>query len=75
VSPKLPALTGEEVARLIKTRGFVFVSQKGSHAKYRNAEGKTTIIPMHGAEEIGAGLLLQILDEAGIDPKEIRNHR
>jgi predicted RNA binding protein YcfA (HicA-like mRNA interferase family) len=72
VSPKLPRLTGKEVARIVEARGFFLASQKGSHAKYRNAEGRITIIPMHGAEEIGSGLLLQILNDAGIDPKELR---
>ena len=72
MSPKLPVLTGKEASRLVESYGFFFVGQKGSHAKYRNAEGKTTIIPMHGTEEIGPGLLLKILNDVGIDPKELR---
>ena len=72
MNPKLPALTGKETARLAESRGFFFVSQKGSHAKYQNSEGRTTIIPIHGTEEIGPGLLLQILNDIGIDPKELR---
>ena len=72
MSPKLPVLTGKEAAQLVESHGFIFIAQKGSHAKYRNAEGKTTIIPMHGTEEIGPGLLLHILKDAGIDPKKFR---
>jgi predicted RNA binding protein YcfA (HicA-like mRNA interferase family) len=73
MSPKLPVLTGKEVVRIVEGHGFFFVSQKGSHAKYRNSAGKTTIIPLHGTEEIGPGLLLQILNDVGIDPKKLRN--
>jgi predicted RNA binding protein YcfA (HicA-like mRNA interferase family) len=72
MSPKLPVLTGREIARLVERHGFFFVRQKGSHARYRNAEGRTTVIPMHGDEEIGPGLLLQILSDTGIDPKDLR---
>jgi predicted RNA binding protein YcfA (HicA-like mRNA interferase family) len=72
VSPKLPSLTGREIARLVEQRGFFFVSQRGSHAKYRDASGKSTIIPMHGKEKIGPGLLLQILSDVGIEPGDLR---
>jgi predicted RNA binding protein YcfA (HicA-like mRNA interferase family) len=60
------------VARILERRGFANVSQKGSHAKYADAEGRMTVVPMHGAEKIGPGLLLKILRDAGIDPDELR---
>ena len=34
-----------EVIRVLQEHGFVFVSQKGSHAKYRNATGRIAIVP------------------------------
>jgi predicted RNA binding protein YcfA (HicA-like mRNA interferase family) len=72
LSGKLPRLTGKEAARFLEKHGFVNVHQKGSHAKYCDKDGKTTVIPMHGVEEIGPGLLLKILRDAGIDPDELR---
>ena len=72
MSPKLPALTSKEVTRILGKCGFVLVSQKGSHAKYRHANGRTTIVPMHAGEEIGPGLLLRILSDAGIDPASLK---
>jgi predicted RNA binding protein YcfA (HicA-like mRNA interferase family) len=72
LSGKLPSLTGKEVARLLEKRGFVIVHQKGSHAKYSDKNRKTTVVPMHGSEKIGPGLLLKILRDAGIDPDELR---
>ena len=72
MSPKLLVLTGKEVAKLLAKHGFSLISQRGSHAKYRNPEGRTTIVPMHGSEEIGPGLLLRILRDAGLDPDSLR---
>ena len=72
MSPKLPILTSKEVIRLLEKSGFVLVSHKGSHAKYRRADGRMTIVPVHAGEEIGPGLLLQILNDAGIDPASLR---
>jgi predicted RNA binding protein YcfA (HicA-like mRNA interferase family) len=72
LSGKLPSLSGKEVAGLLEKRGFMNVHQKGSHAKYSDKDGRMTIVPMHGSEEIGPGLLLKILRDAGIDPDELR---
>jgi predicted RNA binding protein YcfA (HicA-like mRNA interferase family) len=72
LSGKLPSLTGKEVAGFLGMHGFVLVHQKGSHAKYSDRGGRTTVVPMHGSEEIGPGLLLKILRDAGIDPDELR---
>jgi predicted RNA binding protein YcfA (HicA-like mRNA interferase family) len=69
---RLPSLSGKEVARLLEKRGFANVHQKGSHAKYRDPGGRTTVVPMHGSEEIALGLLRKILLDAGIDPDDLR---
>ena len=72
MSPKLPSLNGKEVAAILKKHGFALVNQRGSHAKYRDGAGRTTIVPMHGSEEIGPGLLRKILSDAEIDPDTLR---
>jgi len=33
----------------------------GSHALYQHADGRQTVIPCHGGQEIGPGLLLKII--------------
>ena len=49
--------------------GFYKVSQKGSHAKYKNDEtGKIFIIPMH--YEIAKGTLKSILEQANVELEE-----
>lgn len=41
--PKL--LSSEEIAKILLANGFEFISQRGSHQKYRNASGETVIVP------------------------------
>ena len=38
-------LGSSEVIRLLQEHGFFFASQKGSHAKYKNAAGRIAIVP------------------------------
>ena len=40
------------VLKVLKSKGFIFISQTGSHAKYRKTGSPTltTIIPIHGKE-------------------------
>ncbi|WP_424190282.1 type II toxin-antitoxin system HicA family toxin [Actinokineospora sp. G85] len=33
---------------MLEAVGFEYIRTKGSHAVYRNADGRTAIIPMHG---------------------------
>jgi predicted RNA binding protein YcfA (HicA-like mRNA interferase family) len=40
--PKL--LSSKQVIKVLESKGFVFVSQKGSHAKYRKGPN-TAIVP------------------------------
>jgi predicted RNA binding protein YcfA (HicA-like mRNA interferase family) len=32
--PRLPRVSGDEVARLLRSLGYEFVRQRGSHARY-----------------------------------------
>ena len=48
--------------------GFAPVAQKGSHVKFRHADGRVVSIPRHANRDIGRRLLMAIMEEAGIDP-------
>ncbi len=58
---KLPLLTAKEMAKILKKLGFEFVRQEGSHMFFAHSDGRTTIIPNHGGEEIDRGLLNKIV--------------
>ena len=67
---KYPILKPREVVKALETFGFVFRSQRGSHAKYvSDGEPKrVVIIPMH--DVIARGTLKSILLQAGIELDE-----
>jgi len=64
-------LSSAEVVALLLAHGFDFVSQRGSHMKYRDAHGHTAIIPA-GRREMPRGTLGSIIRQSGL-PKELFN--
>ena len=60
---RLPMLKARDVARALRTLGFVPMRQRGSHIFFAHTDGRTTLLPKHGGEDIGRGLLRQILRE------------
>jgi predicted RNA binding protein YcfA (HicA-like mRNA interferase family) len=71
MSPKLPTLNAREIIRILQARGFVQVRQSGSHAVFRHPDGRRTTVPIHGARDVGRGLLRQILRDADITPEDL----
>lgn len=63
---KYPILSPKDIIKALRKIGFEKVSQKGSHAKYKNSTFpvRTVIIPMHS--EIAKGTLKSILEQANI---------
>ena len=59
--PKLPRLTGKELAKIVERFGFVHSHTTGSHMVYKHPDGRRTTIPHHAGEEIGPGLLSKII--------------
>jgi predicted RNA binding protein YcfA (HicA-like mRNA interferase family) len=64
-------LSSAQVVEILLTHGFAFVSQRGSHIKYRDALGHTVIVPA-GRREIPRGTLASIIRQSGL-PKELFN--
>jgi predicted RNA binding protein YcfA (HicA-like mRNA interferase family) len=67
---KLPRLTGRELIAALGKAGFAVVRVRGSHHILRDAEGRTTTVPVHGNETIGVGLLSRILRDCGLTRDE-----
>ncbi len=63
--PKL--FSSKQIITTLQKRGFVFVSQRGSHIKMRNlgAQIKTVIVPA-GKKEIPRGTFRSILRQSGL---------
>lgn len=56
-----PSVTGKDLLAALRRAGFVLVRSKGSHHFLRHPDGRGTVVPVHGGETIGPGLLASIL--------------
>lgn len=74
MSSKEPMLKANEVMRVLKQFGFSKIRQKGSHVFFKHSDGRTTVVPKHSREDIGRGLLRQILREVNISPKNFSKY-
>ncbi|MCX6758450.1 MAG: type II toxin-antitoxin system HicA family toxin [Candidatus Nealsonbacteria bacterium] len=66
-----------ETKKLIKAlinKGFVYISQKGSHAKYRKTGSPilTVIVPIHG-KEIPYGTFRSILRQSKLNENDFND--
>jgi predicted RNA binding protein YcfA (HicA-like mRNA interferase family) len=68
---RLPAVSGRDLVAALGRKGFQVIRVKGSHHVLRHADGRTTVVPVHGREEIGPGLLTKILRDCDISRDEL----
>jgi predicted RNA binding protein YcfA (HicA-like mRNA interferase family) len=64
----LPVVGWRQVLKALKKKGFHPVRQTGSHIVVENNKGLATTIPRR--DELGKGLLLQIISDCGLTKKE-----
>ncbi|MEN9991477.1 MAG: hypothetical protein RLZZ224_1179 [Verrucomicrobiota bacterium] len=62
-------ISSSEFIAILIDNGFAFVSQRGSHTKYRDTQGHTVIIP-HPRKDIPIGTLRSMIRQSGL-PKEL----
>ncbi len=72
---KLISISGREMCKLVERIGFVKVHQVGSHIRYVHPDGRKTTVPVHGNEELGKGLILEILKQIKISREEYEKLR
>jgi predicted RNA binding protein YcfA (HicA-like mRNA interferase family) len=64
--PRLPQLTARELVRFLKSQGFVEDRQTGSHLTLWHPERHVAVtVPVHTRTDIGRGLAVRILEDAG----------
>ena len=69
----LPLPRGADLVRALQRAGFVIARIKGSHHIMRHADGRKTVVPVHGSRVIAYSLLKKILGQAGISEDEYLN--
>lgn len=62
-------LSSGDVIRVLQEHGFGFVTQRGSHAKYKNATGRIAIVP-HPKKELPIGTTRSIIRQSGLTPAD-----
>ncbi|MDQ1284070.1 MAG: hypothetical protein QG620_418 [Patescibacteria group bacterium] len=69
--PKL--YSSSNIIKVLEKQGFVFVSQKGSHTKYRKTGSPTlTVIVPAGKREIPFGTFRSILRQSNLTENDFR---
>jgi len=71
---KLKIINSKKMEKLLLRLGFEKVRQKGSHAFYRHADGRTTTMPHHKARMLARPLIREILREIKITIDDYNNH-
>jgi len=67
----VPSLTGKRLMKKLESIGFVIVRVRGSHYFLRHTDGRATVVPVHGNETIGVGLLHKILRDCELTTDDI----
>jgi predicted RNA binding protein YcfA (HicA-like mRNA interferase family) len=72
MSPKFPAVTSDEVIKVLQKIGFRFKRQSGSsHAVYyREADKRRTNVPIHKGKIIKRKTFKSILSDIGLTVEE-----
>ena len=67
---KFIQISGKEFCKILEKLGFEKVYGKGSHIRFKHFDGRRTVVPVHGNEELGKGLILEILKQIKLSKEE-----
>jgi predicted RNA binding protein YcfA (HicA-like mRNA interferase family) len=63
---RMPQVTARELVRFLKSQGFIEDRQSGSHLTlWHEGRQLSATVPMHTGADIGRGLAVRILPDAG----------
>ncbi|MBU0540210.1 type II toxin-antitoxin system HicA family toxin [Patescibacteria group bacterium] len=66
-------IPSKQVVRVLRDKGFFFISQKGSHAKFRKSGNPTrTVIVKMAKKEIPYGTFQSIMLQSGLKESDFR---
>lgn len=72
---RLTAVPAKKIVSILHHLGFQLVRQRGSHAYYKHPDGRGTVVPMHAGEDIGKGLLREILKSIDLSVEDYETLR
>jgi predicted RNA binding protein YcfA (HicA-like mRNA interferase family) len=71
--PKFPALTPQQVIKILEKKGFVLDRSKGSHRIYFHPETRRRVVVPFHRKDLPQGTLREILKQAGVEREEIQD--
>ncbi len=72
---RLVVISGKDMCKLLEKIGFEKVYGKGSHVRFKHSDGRMTVVPVHGNEDLGKGLLREILRQINLSKEEYEELR
>ena len=71
MSDGLPVLSGKQFVKALERAGWHVARQRGSHVRIEHPDRRTPVtVPLH--RELKRGTLSAILNDAGLDPEQLR---
>ena len=67
---KLIIISGKKLCKILEKIGFKKIQGKGSHVRFKHPDGRRTVVPVHGNENIGKGLLREIIKQIRLTKEE-----
>jgi predicted RNA binding protein YcfA (HicA-like mRNA interferase family) len=67
-----PSISGKDLIAALKKAGFTVTRIKGSHHFLQHADGRVTVVPVHGNETIGTGLMSKILRDCELSRADLQ---
>jgi predicted RNA binding protein YcfA (HicA-like mRNA interferase family) len=65
----------KKMAAILRHIGFELDRQRGSHAYYKHPDGRSVVAPMHAGEDLGKGLIREILKSIELTVDEFERLR
>jgi len=72
---KLITISGKKFCKILEQLGFEKIYGKGSHVRFKHPDGRRTVVPVHGNEDLGKGLLRTILNQVDLTKEEYEEWR
>jgi len=71
--PRFPALTSQQVIKILEKKGFLLDRSKGSHRIYFHPETRRRVVVPFHRKDLPQGTLREILRQAGIGREELQD--
>jgi predicted RNA binding protein YcfA (HicA-like mRNA interferase family) len=66
----LTQVSGKNFCKILEKLGFKKIYGKGGHVRFKHPDGRRTVVPVHGNEKLGKGLILEILKQIKLSREE-----